>query len=310
MSNDVLSPLVVGLALYCTLILYLEDRAVFFHIATGVLAAAAVLVKYTNFYVLPVFLAVLALKWRAAREGRRKLILSLITMALPLGIWLARNVEVLDDITGSKAKAAALGWTLKPLGEMSHHPIFTPAGLYTFLSGYLQTFWRGEMLWYGNEMALKPADLLYAGTSMLFLVAAVLALKRGKKPVGPERAVNIAGMAMIAMGLAFMFVMSIAYDFGNCYNPSREHPYLNQGRLLLGALIPFLGLYLYGMHAFLARIKLEKLRTPLIILMLLVMVSSEVYLTAPVFKSQYNWYAMRDSYLDLDTFVTVQSSDR
>jgi len=44
--------------------------------------------------------------------------------------------------------------------------------------------------------------------------------------------------------------------------------------------------------------------------MLLVMLSSEVYLTAPVFKSQYNWYAMRDSYLDLDAFVTLQSSDR
>ena len=43
--------------------------------------------------------------------------------------------------------------------------------------------------------------------------------------------------------------------------------------------------------------------------MLLVMLSSEAYVTAPVFKSQYNWYAMRDSYLDL-SFITWQSSER
>ena len=316
MNNDVLSPLVVGFAVYCLLILYLEDRSAWFHVATGLLVAAGMLTKFTNVAILPIFIAVLVLKprlpVRKAHENKAwRLWLAFGAMALPLGAWLTRNALVIGDITGSGDKVDILGWTLKPLSKVFDHPIFTPGGFWTFLYGFVQTFWRGEMVWYGKVMALQPVDLFYAGTSLVFLVAAAAAtLHRTKKAMEPERLANLVGLGMLAVSIAFLYVISIAYDFGNCYNPSRDHPYLNQGRLVLGMLIPFLGLYLYGMQAVLARIKLEKLRTPLIILMLLVMLSSEAYVTAPVFKSQYNWYAMRDSYLDLDVFVTVQSSER
>jgi hypothetical protein len=55
--------------------------------------------------------------------------------------------------------------------------------------------------------------------------------------------------------IAFLGFLSLIYDFHNCVYPSREHPYFLSGRLMLGALIPFVMLYVYGLDRALGCVK-------------------------------------------------------
>ena len=56
-----------------------------------------------------------------------------------------------------------------------------------------------------------------------------------------KRNFDFSGRRCVSLAL-----LSIQFDFGNCINPSREHPYFTSGRLLSGALIPFAVVYVYG----------------------------------------------------------------
>ena len=61
---------------------------------------------------------------------------------------------VFGDFTGTAAKIQFLGWTHKPFGDWWRHPIFSPHGLWTFLSGLLATFWQGELFWHRQPLVL------------------------------------------------------------------------------------------------------------------------------------------------------------
>ena len=47
------------------------------------------------------------------------------------------------DLTGSKAKIAYLGWTVKPWGDFWQHPIFALHGAGYFLREVILKYWRG-----------------------------------------------------------------------------------------------------------------------------------------------------------------------
>src|SRR5262249_43835377 len=91
--------------------------------------------------------------------------------------------------------------------------------------------------------------------------------------------------------LVFFAFLSILYDFHNCPNPSREHPYFHAGRMMLGALVPFLLLFVYGIDRLLSRLgsrgKFFALST--IIFSMLVL---EIVADLPAFFSRYNWFHM------------------
>jgi hypothetical protein len=90
-------------------------------------------------------------------------------------------------------------------------------------------------------------------------------------------------------GVAFLALLSIQFDFGNCINPSREHPYFTSGRLLSGALIPFAVVYVYGVSWVCRRINTA---LPLIVLGLIVVfvTTSEILVNRVVFVSEHNWF--------------------
>jgi len=47
--------------------------------------------------------------------------------------------------------------------------IFTPHGLWTFVSGLLATFWQGEFLWHRQPLASPVVDAIYAISSVGFV---------------------------------------------------------------------------------------------------------------------------------------------
>jgi hypothetical protein len=299
-NNDVLLPVCFGAAFVCLLkFSRAETPGMLLGAVTGLTLAATYLTKISGLPLLFVSAAVVAFKiiqlcgtgkWRAAFPS---LLLMAICSALPIGLWLAWTKHNFGDFTGTAEKIQILGWTRRPFVERWHHPIFSPRGFGTFISGLLATFWRGEFVWHGKPLASTAVDLLYVLSSALFVGIASLSLLPGLAVASKSQrhALWIAA-ACVAAAISFVGFLSIIYDFHNSYYPSREHPYFTSGRLMLGALIPFLLLYLYGVDRALNRVKQKWVRPFLLALFILFMLGSEIAIDWPIFPNSYNWFHM------------------
>lgn len=183
------------------------------------------------------------------------------------------------------------GWTVKPFGEIWEHPIFSLAGMITFWNGLMATFWRGELIWYKTALASQAFDLFYSVSSFLFILAAAIGLiwHRQRRP-SEERFVYSMILLVAGMSILFLVGISISYDFNDCWYPSHDYPYLTSGRLISGILVPFLILYLNGLSYVLSKFRLSRYWKVVVLIIAVLITVSEVILSYPVFKSQYNWF--------------------
>jgi uncharacterized membrane protein len=298
-NNDVLTPLCFGAAFICLInFLGAEIPSARLGTATGLALAATFLAKMSSLPLLAV--SALAVLWKISRLAKiKKLRASMPSLAslyfcatLPAGAWAAWCKIHFGDFTGSAAKVQFLGWTLKPVGEWFHHPIFTPDGAWTFMSSLLAAFWQGEFLWHGKPLASPMANLIYVTVSIGFIAATLAVLTaRFTGATGAQQRMLWLALAGVVAAVAFLALLSVIYDFHDCANPSREHPYFTQGRLLLGALIPFLLLFVFGMDRALSRFG-KPANFLALAGMILFMLISEIAVDWPVFFSQYNWFHM------------------
>jgi hypothetical protein len=88
--------------------------------------------------------------------------------------------------------------------------------------------------------------------------------------------------------VAFLAVLSLQFDFGNCINPSRARPYFFQGRLMLGALIPFALVYVYALDRLLHRWPAVVL--PVLSAIMILVAISDAFANRVAFSSAYNWF--------------------
>jgi hypothetical protein len=296
-NNDVLLPLAGGAALLTLLVLARgKPKGHAFHAVAGLLVAAAVLVKLSA---LPIVLIALAaagmIPWRAAAGERRAAVgrsaVLLLGVAVPLVLWGTRNGLVLGDVTGSAAKATLLHWSLKPLGSLLDHPLFTPGGIATFWQETMTSFWRGEFTWGFERIASRGWDLFYGISSFVLPAAAVVGLVfHGRSGRSEGRVAHGLGLAMLLLSLLLLAGLSVAFDFDGCYYPSRSHPFLTSGRLALAALLPFVALYLSGLEVLLPGRRGAALRWALLIAVVVGMTASEVGLSRAALHSAYNWF--------------------
>jgi hypothetical protein len=297
-QNDVLSPLCFGAAFICLVkFLRAESPGVRLGIFTGLSLAATFLAKMSSLPLLAVSAVVIALKiFELAKNGRLRgsssaLALLIFCAALPIGGWLAWSKYAFGDFSGAAAKIQFITWTLKPFDAWWHHPIFSPQGFWTFISGLLTSFWQGEFRWQGQSLDLPVVDAFYVVPTLCLVVLAVVSLfPKFSIATRPQRQALWLGFWCFIAGIAFLAFLSVIYDFGICINPSRGHPYLSAGRLMLGALIPFLLLLLYGVESLLSPVKNRWVRPLVLAGMILFMLISEIVTDWSVFASQYNWY--------------------
>jgi hypothetical protein len=169
------------------------------------------------------------------------------------------------------------------------------SGLRHFWSELLATFWRGEFIWHGAPLAVHAADTFYWISSALSLIVAAigLLLRRGTRP--SERSVLWLAFGSFVSVVAFLVVLSIAFDFGNSPYPSRENPYFLSGRLLGGAMIPFLLLYAYALEQVTSWTKQKWLSWALLGIIVAGVTTSELIISWPVFSSRYNFFHMLSS---------------
>lgn len=294
-SNDVFSPLSFSAAFFCLLkFVHTPAPSLSLALITGLLLAATFLVKTSNLPLLAVAVMIIAakacslVKEQPVRQCAGPLVVLFLAAAIPMASWMLWCHSHFGNLLGSAQLARQLGWTIKPISEWWPHPLFTPRGLAMFLTGNLATFWQGELTWHAQPLLLPAVNIFYTLISVIFIASGLLYLKKVDR--AQRRALVMALAAVVAV-FAFYGFLSIIYDFHDCTYPSRARPYFTSGRLLLGALIPFLVLFAFGLDNV-----LQKLGTigKFIGLagLVVIMLGAETITNWPVFSSQYNWYNM------------------
>jgi Predicted membrane protein (DUF2142) len=299
-QTDALSPVSFGLLFLCLLQWLRQDAPdLRLGIITGLTFAATFLTKLTNLPLLAVAGMIVALKFGTLFKAgklsvaRPALIGFAFSAAIPMAAWMAWCKHYFGDFTGSKMETACVGWTVKPFVQWWSHPIFTPHGLWTFLSGLITTFWQGELLWHDQPMASPILNAFYLATTVVGVAWALIAIIPGAPGCAQialsQRLALCLSFASIAAGVAFLGFLSIIYDFHNFANPSRDHPYFTFGRQLLGVLIPFMVLFVFGIDRALNRFgniaKFSAVAT-----IILVMTAGEIVSDHPAFSNPYNWF--------------------
>ena len=305
MNNDVLSPVCFGTLLLCVLQWLRANSATFLLGAlTGLAIAMTYLTKLSNLPLIAVALVtviarLLLITRRTPRAGLMALAAIVICAAIPIGSWILWTQYQFGDLTGSTAKIALLGWTRKRFMEWWQHPIFTPRGLWIFWSDLIASFWRGEVKWHGQTLRWSLVDGFYAISSVALPVAALIGLRnKAALSTFQRQAIGIAVSSFI-VSVGFLAFLSIQFDFGNCINPSRVHPYFTSGRLLSGALIPFALFYVYGISYLFSLLsprlqQAGRINSPVPLIgvgVIVVFVTvSEIIANRMVFASDHNWF--------------------
>ncbi|HEV2329043.1 MAG TPA: DUF2142 domain-containing protein [Verrucomicrobiae bacterium] len=297
LGNDAISALCFGIA-FLFLLKWLASDVPSPKIgaAMGLAFAATLLAKINNAPLLAI--AAAALLFKAVCDNRRgKLqaaaaaIATFFACALPMIVlWMAWCRLNFGDYTGSALKTQFLGWTLKPFSQWWPHPIFTPHGFWTYLSRQLGTLWQGEFLWHHQPLELPGSDIVYSVLSLALILTALPAiLPQHSDSPALVRWTIVLGAGCFAAELFFFILISIMYDFHNSPAPSRSYPYFTAGRLLLGAVIPFLLVLAFGMDRLLKGLGMwAKFLT--LAACLGIMLTVEVASDWPALFSEYNWF--------------------
>jgi hypothetical protein len=296
-NNDILSPLAFGAAFVLLVKIWnAENISPRLAAAAGLALAATFLAKTSDLPLLAVAGTFLALKiFQMARTGKiRASVSSLGILAacagLPMAAWMAWCKINFGDFTGSAQKIQFLNWAPKPLAEWLHHPIFTLPGLWYFISKNLATLWQGEFLWHRQPLALPAVDLTYVLLTLALLACALVPLLNRRAPLpAATRTALWFGFACFAAVVAFVALLSVKYDFQDCFYPSRARPFFVSGRLLLGALIPFLLLLAFGLDQALKKFG-GAAKFGVLTGLLLAMLAAEITIDWHIFPNAYNWF--------------------
>jgi hypothetical protein len=298
-NNDVLAPVLFGIV-FILLLKFWEAEVPDTRLAfgLGLALAGTFLTKISNLPLLVVAGIFIGCKTRKlSRQDRLSaafpsLVTTVISATLPMVAWMAWCKMNFGDFTGSILKIQFLGWTNKPFAQWFHHPIFTLKGLWIFVSGNLSTFWQGELLWQRKPLSIPGVDRFYVLLTLgLFFIALIALLNRRSALSHQQRVAMVFGFACLLAMFAFFALLSVKYDFQDCFYPSREHPFFTSGRLMLGMLIPFLLLFTLGLDRLLGKTS-ESVKYTVLVVLLLFMLGSEITVDWRIFPNVYNWYHM------------------
>src|SRR5271166_5314982 len=125
-------------------------------------------------------------------------------------LWMLRNYLVMGDLTGGRAKTHDLGWTVKPVADMIHHPLFSFHGLRYFLLELTRSFWHGEYVWHGLPMRSAWADRFYILSSAMFMALFVVDFVSRRKAISPlQRLAGLQAGFLVASSVLFLAAISL-----------------------------------------------------------------------------------------------------
>jgi Predicted membrane protein (DUF2142) len=296
-QSDLLSPLCFGIA-FIGLIKMLQAEPLRLPLTmwTGLALAGTCLAKTTNITLLLVAGIALFFKIRNLTKSERlravllPLGMLIVSAAVPVAVWFAWNYHTFGDLTATRSKIDFLDWTRKPLSNWWPHPIFTLNGIKEFWPELIVSFWRGEFIWHGKRLAWQPIDTFYWVSSTLAICVAIISLfPRTTKLAGSQRKALFLALSSFGVLVLFVALLSMAFDFGLCVYPSREHPFFTSGRLLNGAAIPFFLLYAQMLDCAIFWNPRPRPRIILLGIIVLVITISQSTINSRAFSSRYNF---------------------
>jgi uncharacterized membrane protein len=296
-ENDTLSPLCFGAAFICLVRWWrAEVPSPRLALCLGLTISATYLTKLSNAPLLAVALFVFVLKiFSAARSGNLRRTLPALGVfiacaIIPVGAWMMWMQHVFGDAVGSSTHIEVSGWTRKPFAAWWHHPIFTWGGGWGFISKLLASFWRGEFIWHGKRLASAAADVFYVISSLVLIGITAMNLPRLVRSDKATAQIMCFGLLSFVAPVAFLAFISIRFDFGDSFYPSRAEPYLWSGRYISGALIPFVILYVYGLERALRWTHKKWPPIATVAIIAIAITISEIQVSRSVFSSAYNWF--------------------
>jgi hypothetical protein len=114
-----------------------------------------------------------------------------------------------------------------------------------------------------------------------------------RRAISPlQRLAGFQAAFLVASSVLFLAVISLPFDFHDCAYPSRLYPYFVSGRIISGALLPFVLIYASGLE--LVTNRLRKWVPPVAVLacLMLFITVSEIRVRSVVFSSPYNFFAL------------------
>ena len=214
---------------------------------------------------------------------------------LPPLLWILRNYLVIGDLTGSKAKMQHWGQTPKPIADIFHHPLFSFEGVCRFLLHTARTFWRGEYFWHSQTMRSTVADWFYPLSSLLLVLVFAVDFVVRRRSISPaQKLAGFQALWLVIGSVLFMATLSVAFDYHEAaylHAPTQVRPFF-PGRIVSGALLPFLLIYAGALQLVLDRFrKWIPPVVPLVCLLLFITIS-EIVVRRAAFSSPYNFIAL------------------
>ncbi|HMX31576.1 MAG TPA: DUF2142 domain-containing protein [Leptospiraceae bacterium] len=257
LNSDTLSALFCLLSFFFLMEIYFTNKSYLFYFLAGSFTAMAFLTKVSNVPLITLvglilFLRVIKLirSQQMIQKEIVNLIIFVLSTSIPVFVWFLWNQMTIGEFTGTAEKMRDLDWTYKPITEIFNHPIFTLKGFTYFFSSLFKTFWRGELVWGLREMAAKDSDRLYTYSILLVIASGFNSILNKQAYSDRIRFVQILSFIYIIISVLFLLLLSMIYDFGKCWYPSRENPFFTSGRLMIGMMIPFLILFVDGIRIF------------------------------------------------------------
>ncbi len=295
-QNDVLSPLCFGWTFVFVVNFIRSPQPTGRQmLQLGTAMALTVLVKSSNLPVIilatvPVAVRAIRLSRAAGfRDFKRPFLLFLFSAFLPLLGLFVWNLHAHGDIFASEEKIKALSWAHKPFGEWLNTGFLTSKGMAIFWKGLMTSFWCGELVWASQQLIQPGMSMFYWMSSIVFLLPAT-SLLFGRHEINQKKVNQFMFWSFFLM-LVFIMVLSLSFEYRGSVYPTFERPYFTSGRLISGALIPFVMLYLSGFSWLLSWLKSEKIKITLIAILAIIICLSEYQANKPVFSSPYNLYA-------------------
>jgi hypothetical protein len=263
----------------------------------GLALALALLEKWTALVFAPVatLLALVGLR-RAARVNAvgRELgawALFVLACAVPVGVWIARNVLVAGDALGMRRKNEYIGIEAVPPRLWLEHPLADPTSWPAFFARMLRSFWRGEVSWFGRQMGLDWLDAVYVASSFVALALASAACWRNRDWLRERWRVETFAIAAVVAAFGALAAMCVVYRLDPVMWSGRK--FLSTGRYCAWAVLPFAIAYVRGIEVACGaapprwrRVAFWSLAGGLIGASLL----GELWLMRDVFASSWNWY--------------------
>jgi hypothetical protein len=138
-------------------------------------------------------------------------------------------------------------------------------------------------------LALPTTKGIYTAFSLVLIVFSTRWLYLRGKPFQWRQNAVWLSLACVFSELCFFAMLSVIYDFHDCPEPSRSHPYFAAGRMMMGMLIPFLLVIVFGLEECLVRFG-NRTKFCLLAILILGMLTLETATVWPAFFNEYNWF--------------------